>query len=60
MQRAVTVQGHPVEENIRQILESIQRVRAPQRGIVYKHTNQEALCLWAIERENKIQRFLKH
>lgn len=45
MQRAATVQGHSVEKDIRQILERIQGVRAPRRGIAPKPTSQEALRL---------------
>ena len=60
MQRSVTVQGHSVEENIQQTLKCIQGARAPWRGTVHKHTNQETLCLWATERENEIWGYLEH
>ena len=60
MQRAVTIQSHLVKKNIHQILKRIQRARAPQKGIAYKHINQKALCLQATEKKNiKISGTLK-
>jgi len=37
MQKAITVQSHPIKENICQILKRIQKAKAPQKGIAHKH-----------------------
>ena len=47
MQKAITVQGHPVEKDIHQVLKCIQGVRPRQKGNVPKYISQEALCLQA-------------
>ena len=60
MQRATTVQGHPVEKDIHQVLERIQGVRPRQRGNAPKHTSQEVLRLRAAEREQEIRELLQH
>jgi hypothetical protein len=60
MQRAATVQGHPVEKDIRQTLERIRGARAPRRGTAPKLTSQEALRLRAAEREQEIRELLQH
>jgi hypothetical protein len=66
MQRAATVQSHPVEEKIRQTLERIRgtrhtrRARAPRRRGTPKHVSQEALCLRAAEREKEMRELLAH
>jgi hypothetical protein len=60
MQRAATVQGHPVEEEIRRTTEHIRGARAPRRGIAPKPTSQEALRLRAAEREQEIRELLQH
>ena len=54
MQRVVIVQGHSIEENICQILKHIQKAKAPQKGIAYKHTSQKVFCLQTTKKENKI------
>jgi hypothetical protein len=60
MQRASTVQDHPVEKEIRQTLERIRGARAPQRGVAPKLTSQETLRLRAAEREQEIRELLQH
>ena len=60
MQRAATVQGHPVEKNIHQVLKRIRGARPRQRGNAPKHTSQEVLRLQAAEREQEIWELLQH
>jgi hypothetical protein len=60
MQRATTVQGHPVEKDIHQVLERIRGARPRRRGNAPKHTSQEALRLRAAEREQEIRELLQH
>ena len=45
MQRATTVQGHPVEKDIHQVLERIRGARPRRRGNTPKYTSQEVLHL---------------
>ena len=45
IQRATTVQGHPVEKDIHQVLKRIRGARPRRRGNAPKHTSQEALRL---------------
>ena len=58
MQRASTVQNHPVEKEIHQTLDRIYGIRAPQRGTVPKFISQETLRLWAKEKEQETQELL--